>query len=70
MTLKQQKEYLWVRVTLLILLTIAVRALEMCVHFMEGGRGRGKGGGRADPDKSRSQGSYSSQVTSSRSQQK
>lgn len=57
------------RVVLLILLMITVKALKMCVHLMEGGRGRGKGGGRADPYKYRNKGSYGSQVMSSRSQQ-
>lgn len=41
------------RVVLLMLLMIAVRALKMCVHLMAGGRERGEGGGRADPDKPR-----------------
>lgn len=41
--LKEIKEYLWVRVVLLSLLMISVRALEMCVHLIEGERCKGGG---------------------------
>lgn len=47
------------RAVFLVSLMITARALEVCVHLMEGGRGRGMGGGRADPDKPRNKSSYS-----------
>lgn len=53
---KEIKEYLWVRAVFLVLLMIPDRALEMCVHLMEGRRGRGMGGGRSWPWQTQKQG--------------